>query len=201
MMTAQSKNGNETWPVPNPRVAGVREHYERVKFFAALADKCSDPDGRFRLLLAGVYFARGVVELMFEAADKGELKRTRNDLKKHLGAHILWYDLIEKVRIHDFHRFGLLPSNSQVRIMMQGGPIKLKAQTGVAVCSLTASGPEMVATGNSQIKEERPLLSDDGKFFDDTTHQYVSLELILRDFISSSVKCIREFEDNLKPIE
>ena len=200
-MATQPDNGNESWPFPDPRVAGVREHYERVRFFGALAAKCSDPAGRFRLLLAGVYSARGVVELMFEAADKRELKtyRTRDDLKMRFGEHIPWYDLIEKIRIHDFHRFGLIPPNPKLRVMMQGGPITLRAQKGAAAYSVPASGPEKVTTGNSGIKEQRPLLSDDGKFFNDATRQYVSLAVILRDFVAGSVKVIREFEDDLRP--
>jgi len=198
-MATQPDNGNEPWPFPDPRVAGVREHYERVRFFRALAARCSDPAGRFRLLLAGVYSARGVVELMFEAADKDELKWTRDDLKMHFGEDIPWYDLIEKIRIHDFHRFGLIPPNPKLRVMMQGGPITLRAQKGAAVYSIPANGPKKVTTGNSSIKEQRPLLSDDGKFFDDATRQYVSLEVILRDFVAGSIEIIKEFEENLRP--
>ena len=126
-MTTDSENNATSWPFRDPRVAGVREHYERVKFFRALAETCSDAAGKFRLLLAGVYSARGVVELIFEAADKGQLNITREDLKAHLCAQIRRYDLIERIRIHDFHRLGLVPPDPRFKVMMQRGPVKLRA--------------------------------------------------------------------------
>lgn len=196
-MTTDSENEKEQWPFPAPRVAGVQEHYERVKFFHALAGKCSDPAGRFRLLLAGVYSARAVVELILEAAEKGELNRTREDLKSHLGEHVPWYELIEKIRIHDFHRFGLVPPDPRFRVMMLGGPVTLRAQKGAAIYRLPASGPEKLTTGSSNIQEQRPLLNNDGQLFDDATRQYVPLDRILQDFIAGAVGAIREFERNL----
>lgn len=198
-MTPRSEYKNEPLSFPDPLVAGVREHFDRVRFFTKLAAKCCDPTGRFRLLLAGVYSARGVMELMFEAADKEELNRSRDDLKTHFTENIPWYDLIEKIRIHDFHRFGLVPPNPRLRAMMQAGPITLQAHKGAAIYKVPAGGPEKITTGNSIIKEQRPLLSHDGKFFNDATRQYVSLEVILRDFIDCSVEVIKEFEESLRP--
>lgn len=196
-MTTQSENDAKQLPFPDPRVAGVREHYQRVKFFYALAEKCPDPAGKFRLLLAGVYSARGVVELIFEAADKGQLNSTHEDTKANLCAQIPWYDLIERIRIHDFHRFGLVPPDPRLKVMMQRGPVKLRARKGAAMYRIPASGPEKLTTGNSEIQEQRPLLTSDDKFFDDTTRQYVSLDQILRDFISAAVKTINEFESRI----
>jgi len=198
-MSAKPKNDAEQWPFLDPRVAGVREHYHRVKFFHALATRCPEPADRFRLLLAGVYSARAVVELIFEAADKGQINATREDLKVRLREQIPWYDLIERVRIHDFHRFGLVPPDPRFRVMMEGGPVKLRARQGTAVYRVPTTGPEKLTTGNSEIEEQRPLLSDDGKFFDDATRQYVSLDQIVRDFASAAVDAIGEFEKSLIP--
>lgn len=199
-MTTQPRNDGGQWPFPDPRVAGVREHYQRVKFFHALAERCPHPAHKFRLLLAGVYSARAVVELIFEAADKGQINATRDDLKAHLCKQIPWYDLIERVRIHDFHRFGLVPPDPRFRVMMQRGPVKLRARKGTAIYRVPTTGPEMLTTGNSKIQEQRPLLSRDGKFFDDATRQYVSLDQIVREFVSAAIDTIREFEKNLRPI-
>ena len=126
-MTSNSENDATPWAFPDPRVTGVREHYQRVRFFRALAEECPDAKSKFRLLLAGVYSARGVVELIFEAADKGQLNITREDLKAHLCAQIRRYDLIERIRIHDFHRLGLVPPDPRFKVMMQRGPVKLRA--------------------------------------------------------------------------
>jgi hypothetical protein len=81
--------------------------------------------------------------------------------------------------------------------MMQRGPVKLRARKGVAIYQLPASGPEKLTTGNSQIQEQRPLLSSNGQFFDDGTRQYVSLERVLNDFLSAAVGVIEEFERSL----
>jgi hypothetical protein len=196
-MAAQSEHDAKYWPFPDVRVAGVREHYQRVKFFHTVTGTCSDPTGKFRLLLAGIYSARAVIELIFEAADMGQLNRTRADLKTQLEKQIPWYDLIEKIRIHDFHRFGLVPPDPRLKIMMQGGPVKLRARKGVAIYRVPASGPEKLTTGNSQIQEQRPLLSSNGQFFDDGTRQYVSLEQVLNDFLSGAVGVVEEFERSL----
>lgn len=199
-MTTQSENVAEQWPFPDPRVAGVREHYERVKFFHALAEGCPDPTGKFRLLLAGVYSARAVVELIVEAVvdkgqeapEKGQINAMRKNLKARLRKQIPWYDLIERVRIHDFHRFGLVPPDLRFRAMMLGGPVALGARKGTAIYCVAATGPKKLTTGNSEIREQRPLLSTDGKFFDDTTRQYISLDKIIRDFIRATIGTIRE---------
>ncbi len=132
-MAAQSEDDAKYWPFPDVRVAGVREHYRRVRFFHTLAGTCSDPAGKFRVLLAGIYSARAVIELIFEATDKGQLSRTREDLKAQLEKQIPWYDLIERIRIHDFHRFGLVPPDPRLEVMIQRGPVKLRARKGVAV--------------------------------------------------------------------
>ena len=83
--------------------------------------------------------------------------------------------------------------------MMQGGPVKLRAQKGTAVYRIPPTGPERITTGNSRIEEQRVLLSSDGEFFDDATGEYVSLDRIVRDFITAAVGTIREFEENLRP--
>jgi len=138
-MTGHSGDEEEDRLFSDPRVAGVREHYERVKFFHALAERCSDPVGKFRLLVAGVYSARGVVELILDKADKGQLNRTRQDLEPHLRAQIPWYDLIERIRIHDFHRFGLVLPDPRFRVTSLCGPVDLQARKGGATYQVKTS--------------------------------------------------------------
>jgi len=170
---------DEKWPYADPRVAGIREHLDRVNMFLYLALQATDSAQRFRFLVAGVYFARGVAELMFEAADKEQVQETRDELKKMLSKKLPWFGLIEKIRIHDFHRFGLLAPDPDKKVMFLGGPIKLQAQRGSAAYTVHPSGPQVHATDNSKVQEQRPLLNSDGDFFDDETRKYVSLEKIL----------------------
>lgn len=100
--------------------------------------------------------------MILEAADKGELSRTREELKLHLREQIPWYDLIERIRIHDSHRFGLMPPGPRFTFVMVAQPVKLRAQDGDAIYRVPASGLEKLTTGTSDIQEQRPLLSRNG---------------------------------------
>ena len=120
---------NDNWPFSEPRVSGVQEHYERIRTFLDLADKSKEPTVIFRLQVASIYSARAIIELIFEAADKDQLNTSRDQLKKTLPTKLRWYNLVERIRIHDFHRFGLIPPDPNMKILFQGGPLKLNAST------------------------------------------------------------------------
>ena len=189
---------HDKWPFPDARVSGVQEHYERIQTFLDLACKSRDPVVVFRLHVAGIYSARGIIELIFEAADKDQLNTSREQLKTHLPERLRWYNLIERIRIHDFHRFGPTPPNYSVNTLFQGGPIKLHAKKGKAIYSIQSTGPKKTVTGNSSIKEQRSLISSDGRFHDDETNKYVTMEEILRDFMCDITPVIDEFRKDLK---
>ena len=190
---------DDKWPWLDPRVAGVREHYERIRLFLHLAGETAEPAGKFRLMMAPIYCARAVIELMFEAADKQQVPTTREDLKKTLPSKLPWFNLIERIRIHDFHRFGLTPPNPDMIMSFQGGPIKLRAQKGAAIYTIQANGPKAIVSGDSSVEEQRPLLRKDDGFFDDDTKQYVTLEKILSDFLDAVPAVIAQFEKEILP--
>ncbi|MBC8382895.1 MAG: hypothetical protein H8E22_03640 [Candidatus Cloacimonetes bacterium] len=185
---------NDIWPFANPRVSGINEHHKRIQTFLELARDSKDPNTIFRLHIACIYFARGIIELIFEAADKEQISSSREQLKETLPAKLRWYNLIERIRIHDFHRFGIIPPNPDVKIFFQGGPIKLKAKNGTAAYSIMPKGPKIETTGDSSVKQQRPLITDDGRFFDEDTETIVTLENILKDFLLDVPKVIKEFE-------
>jgi len=190
---------DDNWPWPDPRVAGVREHYERMKLLHGLAGTATDPTAKFRLLMASVYSARAIIELHFEAAEQQQLPTTRDALKKTLPEKLPWFNLIERIRIHDFHRFGLTPPNPKMIETFQGGPIKLRAQKGSAFYTVQADGPKAIVTGNSSIDEQRPLLRQNDTFFDDDTRRYVTLEQVVADFLAAVPAVIDQFEKELLP--
>ena len=137
------------------------------------------------------------MQLIYEAADKGELDKTCEELKAQFRTQVPWCDLIERIRIHDFHRFGLVPPDPRFRSITQEGPVNLRAQKGAAIYRLPTTGPDKLTTGNSAIQEQRPLLIKDGQFFDDATRRYVSLEQIVQDFIAPGAEVVKEFEANV----
>jgi hypothetical protein len=88
-------------------------------------------------MVAAIYSCRAFSELLLEAADHRELRvedryLTRQDVEADLMSRLPFYFLVERIRIHDFHRFGISPPNPQVNQVFIGGPITLKTQHGTA---------------------------------------------------------------------
>lgn len=167
-----------------------------------MAIKTEDRSARFRVLIASLYFTRAIVELMLDAAQMQQLKgfrnkdgqRSRKDFEETLLPVLPHYDLIEKIRIHDFHRFGLLPPDPKRREIFYGGPTTLRASQGAAVLSIPKDGPKITLTGQSSVKERRPLCSSDGRFFDEKSGMYLALDQILADFLNAVPDVIARFE-------
>ncbi|MCF7635965.1 MAG: hypothetical protein LLF82_001459 [Dehalococcoides mccartyi] len=189
----------------SPRLLGIHEQYYRAKRLLQLARRSKKPATQFTNLIAAVYPARSTVELMLEAAEKQELKSLKNkdvkesrkNLEKIIIQNIPFYFLLEKIRIHDFHRFGCLPPSKNHRVFY-GGPAKLIAQQGVAGISLTQNGLKITETGNSAIEGQRPLYQRQDKFFDEESGEFVSLQKVLNDYLEVIPKVIAEFEALLK---
>ena len=190
-------------PNGSPRVHGIREHLERAQFFVELARQQKDAKSNYRLMLAAVYSCRAIADLMLEAAEKQEVrelndpdpKKNRTALQDRISGKLPFYTLLEIVRIHDFHRFGILPPDPAIRQVMLGGPMKLIAQKGAAAVSVTPQGVEVQTTGGSQVKQQRPLLNQDGAFFDEQSSEYVSLDNVLQAFLREAPDVISEFEE------
>jgi hypothetical protein len=184
-----------------PRTRGIREHLERARFLLSLSEKEESSTSKYHLMLASMYSCRAICELMLEAAEKQEVKSlnannstsSRNALEALILPKLPYYSLIERIRIHDFHRFGLVAPNPEFIETMYGGPIKLTAQRGMASIAIPPSGPVVTLTGGSSIKMQRPLLVSDGKFFDDDSSTYVDLGEILNAFLAKAPQVVSEF--------
>lgn len=180
------------------RLRGVYEHLERVRLLFSLAQKETDAANQFRLMVAAIYSCRAITELMLEAAEKQELKnfmdpdpkRNRDACETQVARKLPFYDLIERIRIHDFHRFGLVPPDPEYRELTFGGPVKVKSGGFL----ITAQGAEVSPTEGSQVKFQRALLSEDGRFFDEEQKRFVTLEEVLRAFLDKAPAAISEFE-------
>ena len=193
---------NREGSLPKRRLLGIREQYARARRFVKMAQLCKKPASRFRNLIAAIYPARAIVELMLEAFDKKELPSFKNkdpmknrvELENLIASKLPHYYLIEKIRIHDFHRFGCLPPQVGKRVLFYGGPIKLIARKGAAILQGTSEGPKITTTGSSTVKKQRPLYSDDGRFFDEQSGTYLPLAVILGEFLDLVPDVIVEFE-------
>ena len=159
----------------NPRLHGIREHFERAQFLFGLAVKEENTKAGYRLLLSAIYSCRGITEVMLEAADKQEVTVDRKTLESQLQPMLPYYALIERIRIHDFHRIGIVPPDPSFRQTFLSGPIKLTARSGIAAVTITQQKPQMLVTGGSKINEQRPLIIQNGDFFDDDSSRYTLL--------------------------
>ncbi len=171
---------------------GVVEQFERAKLFLAEARNSRDKVDRFRRLVVSIYFARAVVELMLEAADKQEVKKDRAELEAFLTKTLPYYLLLEKLRIHDFHRFGLLDRPGTTTIQ---GPMKLKTGSkkgGFAAISIAVQGIEKTTSEGAQVVEQRALNLRGDHVFDEGEGQYVSIEHVLSHYLDAVPDAIRE---------
>lgn len=189
----------------SPRLKGIQEHLVRVRLLFSLAQKDMDDANQFRLMVTAIYSCRAIIELMLEAAEKQELKslkdpdpkRNRDDFEDQVAPKIPFYYLIERIRIHDFHRFGIAPPDLKYRELTFGGPMKLVAQKGTAAVSITPQGVMVDTTGGSRVKFQRPLLIQDGQFFDEEEQRFVTLEEVLRAFLDKAPAAVAEFERSM----
>ena len=173
----------------DPRLQGIMEHHERAKLFLREAQGYSDPRERFRRLMASVYFARAIVEIMLEAAKMEVVKITRDDLEKQLISKLPGYMLIEKVRIHDFHRFGVMPRPGY----FMGGLVRLSARSGHAMMAPGPSGPGISTSGQSRVIEQRSLHFEKDRVFDDESRRYVTIDEMLGRYLDAVPAVIEGF--------
>ncbi len=189
----------------NPRYRGVVEHSERATMLARFADAATNSADTYRLLLTAIYSVRAVVEIMAEAARMQELARFKNQnpdisgvaLKTYLAGKLPYYQLVERIRIHDFHRFGILPPDPAFEMVFAGGPIKATARRGSASVVLQGGGFQVTTTGNSSVDLQRPLVIQDGLFLDDDSQQLVDLRTVVASNIKALDPVIQEFRDFL----
>ena len=131
---------------------------------------------------------------MYECANKNLINQSRQDLKTWFENEISFFLLIEKIRIHDFHRFGCLPPSNKYITSFIGGPIKLTASSGYAGMQISSKGEAISTSGNSSINKQRPLYNNDGLFYDESSDSYIKLEYILEEYTKSLENIVSKFK-------
>jgi hypothetical protein len=151
------------------------------------------------MLMLAIYPARAITELMLEAAKKDEIPGlTRDTFEEAYLVGLPHYHLIEKIRIHDFHRFGCTPNRGQMHF---GGPVKMTASKGEAAIRIALNGPggkQVIETGNSKVKEQRSLVQNGFSFLDEVSNAYLRLDQILIPYHEAVGPLINKFKELLE---
>ena len=122
-----------------------------------------------------------MAERLVEASEKQEIELSRDEFKLLLQQELPHFRLIEKIRIHDFHRFGILYLTKGIFL---GGPIKLKAKGCKAAGRLASEGLQAITTGQSEVNQQRPLLTSGNQVFDEESNKYLSFAEVLTEYLA-----------------
>jgi hypothetical protein len=191
------------WP---SRINGIKDHLNRALWFTRNAQRADDARAKHWLFMAAVHSARAIYEIMLEAALKDEVvdfrnvptKERQSAFREKYAPQFPRFFLIERLRIHDFHRGGMLPPPpANVNYQFTRGPIKLVAQAGVASMVMAPEGPVITETGNSRVEQQRPIMEQNGKIFDDDAKDWVTIEQVLVDYVNAATEVISRFAGTL----
>ena len=91
-----------------PRLKGVIEQFERAKSFLEEAQGSTDRIFRFRHLVAAIYFATSMAELLLASATNKDITQSKSKTYKTLHKMLPRYGLLSKLRANDFHRWGVI---------------------------------------------------------------------------------------------
>ncbi len=175
----------------------VAEQFERAAFFYNVGTSFKDRIYRFRFMIASLYFARSICEIMLESAKNGNLIISKSSLKKELEKSLPRYKLIQLFRIHDFHRCVVLEREGVIHV---SGPIHIKAGRHPASVQMNPEGGIKVEEqGESRVNLNRPLQQQNGRFWDEYKKEYVFLDKALADYLQQIPKAIEFFKQNIKP--
>jgi len=89
--------------VKHPAVRGILEHLERASFFDTEARSATNATAAFRHWIASIYFLRAAVDVMREAANRGELTVGLPDWDRLIVAMVPRWRLVHQLRVRDFH--------------------------------------------------------------------------------------------------
>lgn len=100
----------------------LSEHLARTRFFLEQSKAQTDAEKRSRFLMASIYPARAVIEIIIDRIKRGRLKGDFRDFLAEAAAVVRYFKAIEYLRDHDFHRNAIqfIPGRQSLY-----GPIKL----------------------------------------------------------------------------
>lgn len=129
-MTREIRNAPKLiQPICLGDMAGIKEQYQRAKWFLELSQETSDVTVFFRLLMASVNAARGIVEQACYHSQNGMNDKNSSKIEDYFRKKVRHCQLIADIRKNDFHRlaFNIEPAKEQ---QFMHGPVELQVAGG-----------------------------------------------------------------------
>jgi hypothetical protein len=137
----------------------LSEHLARARFFLEQSRLQDDAEKRNRYIMACVYPARAVIEVIIRRLKSRMLKGDFNDFLTEAAPAVRYFKIIEYLRLHDFHRrvVQFVPGRQ-----VMYGPITFgtgNSPQGAAAMSGTGPGGlmEESTAKTGYVKQDRPL--------------------------------------------
>ena len=178
------------------RVDEVRAQLARARVYYAQALAEADPTKRHALLMACVYPARSVIELMREAAKVGALTMDLASFDAAVGTMAPRYKLIHQLRSRDFHRMpvrgpGYLILEYEVAIPPYGNV--------EVIIDPSRTNPRIERSGSPLEKEPTFFLTAHEYVQDQSEPVPLALENLLRTHFEELEACISAFARLQRP--
>ena len=135
------------------------EHLARARFFLEQAKSQSDPQKASWFVMASIYSARAIIELMVDYFKTKKLKGEFKDFLAAAAERIPYFKVIEYLRDHDFHRRAIRFTPGRQAMY---GPITIgTGNSPGAIAAVTGSGVEGCMEEQTAktgfVKQNRPL--------------------------------------------
>jgi len=176
---------------------GLNAKYRRARTLLDGALACTDRTSRFDKLVSAIEPAVGIPEQITQARQGRfrEIRIGKSELRRHLIGELPHLELLEKLRIHDFHRAGLTAPAGTTTIH---GEIRLEARGpgGFAQHGLTWPDNKPItrhSAGGSVTLDNKMVYQHEDTFLDETMGQYFSLEVLLSEFLEKAPVVIEWF--------
>jgi hypothetical protein len=134
------------------------EHLSRARFFLEQSRLQSDTEKQSRFVIASVYPARAVIEVMVDHLKRGMFKGEFSEFLTEAAEKVRYFKAVEYLRDQDFHRRAVqfVPGRQAMF-----GPIRLNtgnSPRGSAAFGGAMGEPMEAQTGKSgYVKQDRPL--------------------------------------------
>jgi len=162
----------------------LTEHLARARFFLEQSRLQSDAEKRSRFIVASIYPARAVIEVVIDHLKRGMIKGDFREFLREAAETVRYFKVIEYLRDHDFHRRAVqfVPG-----LQAMYGPIRLNTGKspggGAAFAGIGLGGRmEESTTKSGYVRQDRPLQIR-GFEIDVEEEGWVSIDLVLDTYL------------------